>query len=236
MADELIALFGKITTTDHETLVDQFSKVLQVDQHVATFFLEASSWNVETAVHNYLASQGPSSQNRANVIPLTTTPKAAFAGDLAPWQSRSFVGGTRLPIRLHFQNLGNEPWPQDTCLVHMDGERMDGFSEMPLFAEPGQTVEVLLVLTVPQQPGAHIGTWRLVCSAGYFGDPTFMIVNSNPDAQPVVFAREEFYQAKLGHGEDQAQVDSLLDMANNINLGSNPPQQPSMQDTAMGDE
>jgi len=58
MADELIALFGKITTSDHDQLLDQFSKILHVEKNVSQFFLEASSWNVETAVHNYLASVG----------------------------------------------------------------------------------------------------------------------------------------------------------------------------------
>jgi len=36
--DDLISLFGKITTTDHDTLVEQFSSILRTEKGVALFF------------------------------------------------------------------------------------------------------------------------------------------------------------------------------------------------------
>jgi len=114
MADDLIALFGKITTTDHEQLTGQFSRVLQVPEQIATFFLEASNWNVEMAVHNYLAAHQRGGQS---LMPLTSPPMAAFIGDLTPWQTQPFLPGTRLPVRLRFMNNGTAPWPMDTHLT-----------------------------------------------------------------------------------------------------------------------
>lgn len=56
MADELLQMFQSITTHDHDELVDQFAYLLQLDPATATFFLESSNWNVETAVNNFLTT------------------------------------------------------------------------------------------------------------------------------------------------------------------------------------
>lgn len=59
MADDLLQMFQSITTADHDELVDQFAHLLELDVGTATFFLESSNWNVETAVNNYLATMEP---------------------------------------------------------------------------------------------------------------------------------------------------------------------------------
>ncbi|GLE05098.1 hypothetical protein PINS_up014082 [Pythium insidiosum] len=59
MADELLQLFQSITTSDHDELVDQFAFLLQVDVSTASFFLESSNWNVETAINTYLSTVEP---------------------------------------------------------------------------------------------------------------------------------------------------------------------------------
>lgn len=172
MADELIALFGKITTNDHEQLVEQFSKILQVQSNVATFFLEASSWNVETAVHNYLASVG---NNKETVF--SSPPKAQFLGDLSPLQNRTFLAGSGLQLRLVFKNVGNEPWPHDSRLSFVDGEMMDGPHAVHVAAQPGEEVTILLDLYAPESSGTYMGSWRLACNAGYFGEPVYVILS-----------------------------------------------------------
>ena len=54
MAHELVALFSRITTDDHESLVNLFSQVMGADHVTATFFLDASNWHVETALNAFL--------------------------------------------------------------------------------------------------------------------------------------------------------------------------------------
>ena len=184
MADELIALFGKITTNDHEQLIDQFSKILQVQSSVASFFLEASSWNVETAVHNYLASVG---NNRGSV--LTSPPRAQFLGDLSPLENKAFPGSTPLGLRLTFRNIGTDPWPADTRLSFVDGEMMDGPSSIRVAAPPGADAVILLELMSPPDSGTYMGSWRMVCNAGYFGEPVYIIVTVDkrlPPSQPMM--------------------------------------------------
>mmetsp|Transcript_6091 Transcript_6091/g.9533 ORF Transcript_6091/g.9533 Transcript_6091/m.9533 type:complete len:258 (+) Transcript_6091:83-856(+) len=233
MADELISLFGKITTNDHDQLVDQFSKVMQVEHHVATFFLEASSWNVETAVHNYLASTSEGNA-RGNPIMLRSPPQAQFLSDLSPYQSRPFQPRTKLPVRLRFQNVGTSAWPADTCLSFVDGDRMGGAPDIQVAAQPGQMVDIILALFSPEQEGTSMGTWRLACSAGYFGDAVFMILSSSNAAEPVNFDQSEFQpnwmtnmqyhqqQQQQQQQQPNGQVDQLLSVGN-LRLDSTPP-------------
>lgn len=210
MADELIALFGKITTNDHEQLIEQFSKILQVQSNVATFFLEASSWNVETAVHNYLASVG---NNRGPV--LTSPPRAQFLGDLSPLHNRTFPGDTRLSLRLTFRNIGSDPWPGDTRLSFVDGEMMDGPANIRVAAPPGADAVICLELTSPPDSGTYMGSWRLACNAGYFGEPVYIIVTVDKRLPAGQQMMPQQTQPAFG-----MQVDAMQ-MGNNTNPGMN---------------
>jgi len=173
-------------------------------------------------VHNYLATcgaQGFSSEHRGGMVSqvpaaLTSPPQAIFAGDLAPWQTRAFQGGTHLPIRVRFQNTGSSSWPLDTHLVFVDGENMGGARQTHMLADPGNFVEIVLILRVPDSEGAHMGTWRLACSAGYFGEPLYMIVNSHPSAAPVSFSPQDYVndttQQSQAKQQQEAQFDQLM--------------------------
>jgi len=173
-ADELIALFGKITTSDHDSLVTQFSRILNTDLEIAKFFLEASSWSVEKAVHAYLAetTNGRDSLKRLNSIPVVN-----FISDLSDLQSTTFSPGQAIDMNWTFRNEGLEPWPSDTKVVFVDGQQMNGFyaADIPALL-PGQIVTIPQRLRAPGSPGTYTGTWRFYCSAGYFGDPLWMIV------------------------------------------------------------
>ena len=173
-ADELIAMFGKITTTDHDTLVNQFARILNTDLGVARFFLEASSWSVEQAVHTYLAE---TTNGRDAYHKLATLPVVTFLSDLSRLQSVVFEPGVPIDMEWSFRNDGREPWPADSRIAFVDGERMNGFQSSDLrAAKPGEILTIRQRLRAPDQPGTYAGTWRLVCSAGYFGDPLWIIV------------------------------------------------------------
>jgi hypothetical protein len=173
-ADELIAMFGKITTSDHESLVAQFAKILNTDLELARFFLEASSWSVEQAVHTYLAE---TTNGRDSLHKLSSSPVVTFLSDLSRLQAVVFEPGAPIDMEWSFRNDGDDMWPADTRLVFVDGERMHGthsFNIRP--AMPGETVTVHQRITAPPSIGTFAGTWRLACSAGYFGDPLWIII------------------------------------------------------------
>jgi len=173
-ADELIAMFGKITTNDHEALVSQFARILNTDAGVARFFLEASSWSVEQAVHTYLAE---STNGRESFQNLRTLPVVTLLSDLSRLQQVVFEPGVIIDMEWTFRNDGSEAWPADTRIVYVDGDRMQGFQSLDVFpVQPRQTFTTLQRLIAPARPGTYAGTWRLVCSAGYFGDPLWVII------------------------------------------------------------
>lgn len=174
-ADELIAMFGKITTSDHDSLVAQFARILSTDPGVARFFLEASSWSVEQAVHTYLAE---TTNGRESFQRLSTLPSVTFLSDLSAMQQLSFQPGVPIEMMWSFRNDGSESWPSDTQIVFVDGERMQGFAAANVRStDPGQVFTVTQRIIAPQRPGTYAGTWRLVCSAGYFGDPVWVIIS-----------------------------------------------------------
>ena len=98
MADELIGLFSRISTTDHDALVEQFSKVLSIDPTTAHFFLDASNWNVETAVNSFLSSVGSQQNMYLPVAP----PQGSFLGDIAITQVQEFEPDQPVPLVCDF--------------------------------------------------------------------------------------------------------------------------------------
>ncbi len=180
-ADDLISLFGKITTTDHDTLVDQFSTILRTEKGVAQFFLEASNWNVEVAVINFLSSVGSDGET---ITTTSTIPEVTFLSDLSELQSIVFAPSTRIPMLWKFRNSGKEPWPADTQIVFVEGQRLNGPSSINnIHANPGEEVVVNCELVSPATVGTFVGTWRFACSAGYFGDPLWVIITVDDSSE-----------------------------------------------------
>ena len=59
--------------------------------------------------------------------------------------------------------------------------------------------KVIQQLRAPTIPGVYSGTWRLVCSAGYFGDPlwVFMTVDAVPEMTEDQSMLKSFNDVKL---------------------------------------
>jgi len=119
-ADELISMFSQITTTDHDALCQQFSRIFNTDAGVSRFFLEASQWSAERAVHAYLASV----DTRAGRLSRPSVPPmATFLGDLSPLE-RPLNPGEVIELPWTFRNDGAEAWPPDTRVRFVFGARL----------------------------------------------------------------------------------------------------------------
>ena len=79
-----------MNTNDRESLIIQFSKILQIDIQTSEFFLESSNWNVETAINNFMGVLGP---NGASML-LRSRPEATFLSDLSDAQAVKFAPGS----------------------------------------------------------------------------------------------------------------------------------------------
>lgn len=176
MEEDLIAMFSRISTSDHEALVRQFSQILKTDENVARFFLEAGGWSVERAVHAYLSEF--SDEVAGQATGMSSQPVVTFLSDLSGLQSVVFPPNHVVEMQWTFRNDGHEVWPEHTRIVWVDGERMGGTLQFDLSAQvhPAQLVQVVQRLTTPSRAGTFAGTWRLVCPQGYFGDPVWIIL------------------------------------------------------------
>lgn len=47
---------------------------------------------------------------------------------------------------------------------------------------------------MPSEPGQYAGSWRLHCSAGFFGDPVWVIVNVGTPEAAAAFAMQQQQQ------------------------------------------
>ncbi|EGZ06118.1 hypothetical protein PHYSODRAFT_532224 [Phytophthora sojae] len=214
MADDLLQMFQSITTSDHDELVDQFAHLLQLDVHTATFFLESCNWNVETAANNYLATMeasgtpvvnpmegmdtagddldmedegDASSAQQQHQQPNSASFQAQFVSDLSASQSMLFAPDTPVQMQWSFVNTGSEPWPADTRLLFAQGTSFQGPEQIPGTAvPPGQRIDVQAPLLMPSEPGQYAGSWRLHCSAGFFGDPFQFAPSDRPPSSTVV--------------------------------------------------
>ncbi|GAB4415977.1 MAG: hypothetical protein Kow00106_11510 [Anaerolineae bacterium] len=69
------------------------------------------------------------------------------------------------------RNTGTVPWGEGYTLAHFGDDKMDGPDAVPLPpAQPGETVEVSLMLTAPRTPGLHKSTWKGRDPQGRFFD------------------------------------------------------------------
>ncbi|KAG6608733.1 uncharacterized protein IUM83_14863 [Phytophthora cinnamomi] len=231
MADDLLQMFQSITTSDHDELVDQFAHLLQLDVHTATFFLESCNWNVETAANNYLATmeasgtpvvnpmegmdvaggddldmedEGDAPARQQHMQPNSASFQAQFVSDLSASQSMLFAPDTPVQMQWSFVNTGSEPWPADTRLLFAQGTSFQGPEQIAVAAPPGQRIDVHAPLCMPSEPGSYAGSWRLHCSAGFFGDPVWVVVNVGTHEAAAAFAlqQQQQQQAAAAAGAD----------------------------------
>ena len=170
--DDLLAAFQSANISDRESLVAQFGQIMGTDNNTAQFFLEASDWNVETALNAFLSSVGHSSN-----IMTSTVPQAAFLGDAYVTTLRQFQPGEHIQMVWNINNSGASAWPPEASLVLVDGSveaSQKVFPTGPI--QPGQTFSANVVLSAPNAPGQYPSTWRMQYNQGYFGEQICVII------------------------------------------------------------
>jgi hypothetical protein len=96
-------------------------------------------------------------------VPASRCDSAAFVGDVTyPDGSTVPLGGTFTKI-WRLQNTGTCTWNTSYALVYVTGERFSAPATvaMPTNVGPGQTVDLAVNLTAPNQGGAYRGFWKL---------------------------------------------------------------------------
>lgn len=87
---------------------------------------------------------------------------ASLVGETYPDGTIVQPGETFIKV-WHVQNNGTCTWDSTWQLIYYSGDRMDGSAvySFPQPAQPGQTVEVPIILRAPAQNGSYTGEWML---------------------------------------------------------------------------
>ncbi len=96
-------------------------------------------------------------------VPVSRCDSAAFVGDVTyPDGSTVPLAGTFTKI-WRLQNTGTCTWTTSYALVYVSGERFSAPAAvaMPTNVGPGQTVDLAVNLTAPNQNGQYRGFWKL---------------------------------------------------------------------------
>ena len=177
--DDLLSAFAGLGTSSNEELVAKFAQIMQTDTNTATFFLEASNWNVELALNSYLSSMGGSSIMQQQLA-MTQPPKGACqVVDPSGALQAQLLPNQPFQLIWNITNNGTSAWPRNVTLLHTEGPTLGGpkTAQMGGGVQPGKMLSQSLQLQAPSSPGQFASTWRLKYDGGYFGDSIWIITN-----------------------------------------------------------
>jgi len=88
---------------------------------------------------------------------------ATFVADLTILDGSPFSPGQTFSKGWRLRNSGTTTWSTDYHLVFISGSQMNGPSEqaLPIQVPPGDSVDIYVNLTAPDEPGEHTGHWML---------------------------------------------------------------------------
>lgn len=122
------------------------------------------------------ATQTPIPPSATSIPPtatLTATPVSycgwiQFINDVSVPDGSSFSPGESFTKIWRLKNIGTCAWTPDTKLVFVNGAQLGGpvAASLPGYVAPGQTVDVAVTLTAPEEPGHYVGYWMLRSSEG----------------------------------------------------------------------
>jgi hypothetical protein len=107
----------------------------------------------------YLQSQFPTLLPREEPC----TDKALFNTDVTIPDGTVIAGGESFTKTWQLRNIGSCSWDEEYSLVFIEGDSLDGLELVPLSLEvnPGDDVQLSVLLSAPGEPGTYQGAWKL---------------------------------------------------------------------------
>lgn len=186
MADDLSNLFNALTPNEHGELVQRFQMLANLNNaDVATFFLESSGWNLESALAEYFDSD----MTRAlelSAEPNLSPPQLWWA-DTAPHTKMALPPNITFSKTFLVRNVGSTAWPASCYLQQVKGTdiSMNAHASLPSL-EPGNECYVSLECISPSSSGTYASAfrafWRSNEGTGFtFGDEIWVTVEVEED-------------------------------------------------------
>jgi len=175
--------------------------------------IERGATRLTVAVPNLApsAAQAPTMLTNTASAGGTVTPaaaacmQAAFVTDVTVPDGTHFDNNEAFVKTWRLRNSGTCDWPADTVLVFASGTQMGSTSSVPVGAvAAGQTVDVSVNLTAPQDSGNFTGLWKLQVGSTPIpgGEVTVVIRAGQVAAAPAPIARGNFELG--GHVRDMS--------------------------------
>ena len=152
------ATLNALYTAAAQTLEGMSTQAAIATQLSPTPTLSLSAPTASPVVVNTFTSVPPLS-----TVPVSRCDSAAFVADVTyPDGSNVPLGGAFTKI-WRLQNNGTCTWTTSYALVYVSGERFSAPAAvaMPTNVAPGQTVDLAVNLTAPNQNGSYKGYWKL---------------------------------------------------------------------------
>ncbi len=99
----------------------------------------------------------------ADVDQTTCTRNVEFVEDLTVPDDTVFAPGTAFTKSWRLRNTGTCPWIDGYSFVFVAGDQMESpeTQALPKVVAPGQTVDVSISLTAPEETGEYVGRWQI---------------------------------------------------------------------------
>lgn len=99
----------------------------------------------------------------AGALPVSRCDAAAFVKDISVSDGTTFSRGATFTKTWRLQNAGTCSWTSSYALVFVSGDALNGPAvvSMPGNVNPGQTIDLSVNLTAPNQDGHFRGYWKL---------------------------------------------------------------------------
>lgn len=156
--------FSSMVTTDKDDLIKQFQAIGEnLNYSTATFFLDMSNWNLQTAVGCYF-----------DFMAFSRLPSVKIMNDLTIGKDEKVTPNTQFQLSWLLQNNGETSWADGTYLRNELGTKK---YDVPSLA-PNDTTIVTVDVISPPTFGFFTSRWFLCTSNGtQFGDT----ITSNVD-------------------------------------------------------
>ncbi len=109
--------------------------------------------------------------------------------DLAPFEQREVFTKS-----WWLANVGDVPWPEDTVLAHVEGERLTAAAEIAVGSLlPGAELEVSVAMQAPRREGIFSSGWALMSDGALLpGGSVWAVIAVGPPAVPLADIRGPF--------------------------------------------
>jgi len=141
---------------------------------------------------------------------------AQFVKDVTIPDGKVFFKGDHFTKVWRLRNIGSCSWTRDYSLFYSSGDKMGGATFIPFekVISSGQTVDLLVDLTAPDEPGEYLGNWMLRSGSGaVFGigakadHPFWVQVKVVERVVEWNRYRNDYFHIRLDYPSDWDQVD-----------------------------